>query len=180
MIKINIAALIFFLAINFAIAQDKQNTQVNWYTIEEAVELTQQEPRKIFVDVYTDWCGWCKVMDKNTFSHDLIAEYLNNNFYPVKLNAEQKEDIELGDKVYKFVDKGQRGYHELAATLMNGKMSYPTVVFLNEKLQIIHIQPGYNKPKAFDEMARFFGDDHYLDKSYEQFIADYNSPIKQN
>lgn len=178
MFKITISVVLLFLALNLSHAQDKHNTQVNWYTFEEAVELTQENPRKLFVDVYTDWCGWCKVMDKNTFSHEVVADYLNNNFYPVKLNAEQKEDIQVGEQTYKFVDQGKRGYHELAAALMNGKMSYPTVVFLDEKLQIIHIQPGYNKPKQFDEMARFFGENYYKNKSWEQYTADYNSPIE--
>jgi len=163
-----------------SVAQDKEKTKVNWYSFEEAIAMQVNEPKKIFVDVYTDWCGWCKVMDKNTFSHDRVAEYLNNNYYPVKLDAEQKEDITIGNKTYKFVPQGNRGYHELAAVLVNGKLSYPTVVFLNEKLTVVGYQPGYRKPKQMDEMIRYYGENAYLDKSYEEFIAEYTSPIKES
>ena len=72
---------------------NRSDSTVNWLTFEEAVERSKTEKKKIFIDVYTDWCGYCKVMDKNTFSQADIAQYLNENFYPVKFNAEQKQDI---------------------------------------------------------------------------------------
>ena len=102
-------------------------SQVQWYTIEEAFALTKTEPRKIVIDVYTDWCTWCKVMDKNTYENQIIADYLNHKFYAVKFNAEQQEDVFINGTTYKFVASGSRGYHELAAALLNGNMGYPTV-----------------------------------------------------
>ena len=119
--------------------------------------------------MYTDWCGWCKVMDKNTFSNDVIATYLNGSFYPVKFNAEQKEDVLLNGHTYHFVNQGARGYHELAAALLNNQMSYPAVVFLNEQIQIIHVQKGYVKPQPFDEILKFIGGEHYLTSSWEEW-----------
>ena len=85
---------------------------VKWYTIQQAIELNRKEPKKLVIDVYTDWCVWCKVMDKNTFGNTIIAEYLNQKYYPVKFNAEQKENITIGNNTYKFVAQGKRGYHE--------------------------------------------------------------------
>ena len=67
-----------FLALNLG-AQE-----VKWLTFEEAIELNRREPRKIMIDVYTDWCSWCKVMDKNTFNQAVIANYLNKTYYQVK------------------------------------------------------------------------------------------------
>ncbi len=156
--------------------------EVKWYTIEEAIELSKKEPRKMMVDVYTDWCGWCKVMDKNTFGNKIIADYLNENYYPVKLNAEQKEDITIGDQTYKFVAQGRRGYHELAAVLLNGKMGYPSVVFLgmvNNQLQVIYLKQGYTPPKDFDQVIKFFGENYYKNKTWEEFMAEYKSPIEE-
>ena len=150
--------------------------EVKWYSIEQAVELNKKEQKKFMVDVYTDWCGWCKVMDKNTFSNKIIAEYLNSKFYPIKLNAEQKEDIILGNTTYKFVAQG-RGYHELAAAMLNGKMGYPSVVFLDEQIRIIQPFQGYLKPKEFDQIAKFIGDNLYKTKTWEEFLNTYKSPI---
>jgi uncharacterized protein YyaL (SSP411 family) len=153
---------------------------VKWYTMEEAFALTKKEPKKILIDVYTDWCGWCKTMDKNTFNNPVIAEYMNRNFYPVKFNAEQKENITLNEKVYKFVANGSRGYNELAAELLNGQMGYPSVVFLDEKTQMIQPIQGYIKPKQFDGIVRFIGGNIYKEKSWEVFQAEYKSPIVSN
>jgi thioredoxin-related protein len=157
----------------------KAQESVRWYTFEEAVELTNKEPRKIMVDVYTNWCGWCKVMDRNTFSHDVVASYLNEKYYAVKFNAEQKENVQVGGNTYKYVAQGSRGYHELAAALLNGKMAYPSVVFLDENVQIIEPVQGYIDAKKFDQILKFFGEDHYKTKSWETWQANYDSPIEQ-
>jgi thioredoxin-related protein len=154
-------------------------TPVKWYTIEEAFLLTKKEPRKIIIDVYTDWCSWCKVMDSKTFSNKVIADYMNKNFYPVKFNAEQKADVSLNGKTYKFVAGGSRGYHELAAELLNGQLGYPSVVFLDEKTNMIQPIQGYIKAKQFDGIIRFIGDDFYKTKKWEDFQASYVSPVAE-
>jgi thioredoxin-related protein len=151
--------------------------EVKWYTIEQAIELTSKEPRKLVVDVYTDWCVWCKVMDKNTYGNDSIAGYLNRKYYPVKFNAEQKEDITIGDKTFKFVAQGNRGYHQLAAALLNGNMGYPSVVFLDEQIRIIQPFQGYIRARQFDEIARYIGEEYYKTKTWDDFIKTYQSPI---
>jgi thioredoxin-related protein len=152
---------------------------VRWYSIVEALELNKEEPRNIIIDVYTDWCGWCKVMEKTTYNQEIIAEYLNKKFYVVKLNAEQREDIKIGDKTYKYVPYGQRGYHELAAVLLGGNMVYPSVVFLDEKGRKIHSLQGYIKAKPFDEIIKYIGEGYYLTKSWDEFIAGYKSQIPE-
>ena len=147
---------------------------VGWFTFEEAVLASQQEgQRKIFIDVYTDWCGWCKRMDATTFSDPAVAEILQNKFYPVKFNAEQREPITFNNHTFNFVPRGSKGYHELAATLLNGKLSYPTVVFLNEKFEIIQVLPGYRKADEFLKIVTFIGEDHYLTTSWDDFSKTY-------
>jgi len=152
-----------------SIAQEK--TLVKWYTIEEVQELIKIEPRKIYIDMFTDWCGWCKVMDKKTFTNESVAEHLNSNFYAVKFDAEGKENVNFKDKTFKFVAQGSRGYHELAAALMQGKMSYPTSVFLDEDLNVISPLPGYYPPEKLDPILEFIGEDHYKTTNYEQFLS---------
>ena len=83
--------------------------EVNWLSIEEAMNLAQTEgsPKKIFIDVYTDWCGWCKRMDKDTFQNAEVALYMSENFYMVKLDGEGKEPIEFKGKTYNYVPSGR-------------------------------------------------------------------------
>lgn len=160
------------------VAEKEAQPSVQWLTIQEAIERNKKKPKKIFIDVYTDWCGWCKVMDKQTFTDPLIIEYLNANFYPVKMNAEKDETINFKGKDYDFVAQGGRGYHQLAAELMQGKMSYPTVVFLDEKMDLLQPIPGFRKPAEMDLILKFFGGDHYKNTSYDIFQQKYQSPYE--
>lgn len=145
--------------------------QVNWVSWDEAVALTKNEgnTKKVFIDVYTDWCGWCKKMDKDTFQNPQVAAYMNENFHMVKMDAEGKEPIEYNGKTFKFVPSGRRGYHELAAALLNGRMSYPTVVFMDEDLNMLSPVPGYQKVEPFMQIARYFGDNIYKTQDWKTY-----------
>lgn len=149
---------------------------VHWMTIEEAVKKSKTEKRPIFIDVYTDWCGWCKVMDKNTFNEVNVAKLLNEKFFPVKFNGEQKEDVVLNGTTYKFVASGRSGYHELAAALLNNKLSYPTVVFLDENFNMLQPLPGYRKPEEFHKIAQFIGEGYYKTVKWDDWQVKYKSP----
>jgi thioredoxin-related protein len=153
-----------------------ENGAVQWLTFEQAVQKSKTEKRKIFIDVYTDWCGWCKVMDKNTFSEPNVAKILNEKFYPVKLDAEQREDINFNGTTFKFIENGRNGYHQLAASLLNNQLSYPTVVFLDEEFKIIEIRAGYLKAPEFHMVAQFIGDNHYKTVNWNDWQAKYKSP----
>src|ERR1039457_1473955 len=65
--------------------------EIKWYTLQEALRLCAANPKKIFIDVYTDWCGWCKRMDAGTFKYPCIVELMNKYYYPVRFNAEIKD-----------------------------------------------------------------------------------------
>lgn len=151
-----------------------QAQSIPWIGWEEAVKLVETEPhpKKIFVSVYTDWCGWCKKMEKQTFEHPEVAAYLQKHFYMVKLNAEGKDPIVFHGKTFKFVPSGRRGYHEFAATLLRGKMSYPSVVFLNENIKVLSPVPGYQQAAPFLHMARYFGDNIYEKKDWKSYAAE--------
>ncbi|MCO5724040.1 thioredoxin family protein [Robiginitalea marina] len=145
--------------------------EVQWMSWEEAVarSAADAKPKKLFVDVYTDWCGWCKRMDQDTFQNPEVAAYMQEHFYMVKLDAEQEAPIEYDGKTFKFVPSGRRGYHELAAALLQGRMSYPTVVFLDEGRRMLSPVPGYQKPDGFLKIARYFGEDIYKNTPWEQY-----------
>ncbi|GIV27707.1 MAG: hypothetical protein KatS3mg027_1521 [Bacteroidia bacterium] len=81
---------------NLAHAQNPESDGlVKWLSFKEAQELNKQAPKPFLVDIYTDWCGWCKVMMRTTYSNPNIAGYINTYFYPVKFNAETKDTIEF-------------------------------------------------------------------------------------
>lgn len=151
--------------------QEMQSQQVEWLSWEEATELAQTEanPKKIFIDVYTDWCGWCKRMDKDTFQNPEVAAYMSANFYMVKMDGEGKDPIDFKGKTYTYVPSGRRGYHQFAASLLQGRLSYPTVVFMDEQLNMLSPVPGYQKPEPFLNIARYFGDNVYKVKDWKSY-----------
>ena len=155
------------LGMNAAWAQE----EVKWYSIDEAVQMASKEPRVLVIDVYTDWCGWCKRMDATTFSDPEIVQIMNKHFYPVKLNAEGKEDIVLGDRTFKFVDNGRRGYHEIAAIVTKGRLSYPTISYVDDQGKVLEAAPGYKTAEQFKVYLSYYAEDAYKTKTFEEYSA---------
>lgn len=144
---------------------------VKWLTWNEAMELQKTAPKKIMIDVYTDWCGWCKKMDSGAFSKAEVGKFTGDNFYCVKFDAEQKTDIEWGGQTFKYVlPEGQkRGIHTLAYSLLDGKMGYPSLVYLNEKMERIMISPGFKEKDDLLLELKFAHEEIYKTKSWEDF-----------
>lgn len=143
--------------------------EINWLTIEEAEEANKKEPKKIFIDVYTDWCGYCKKMDATTFKDKDMIEYLNKEFYCVKMDGEDKGTLTFKGQEYGFVNQGRRGYNKLPATLLKGRLSYPSFVYLDEDLKTVLVKPGYRKAKEMLSIVTYIGDDVYKDMKWEEY-----------
>ncbi|MEX2593293.1 MAG: thioredoxin fold domain-containing protein [Anditalea sp.] len=135
--KAVLLVLFVFLGIT-TYAQEKP--EIKWYSFEEVIGLTEKDPKMVFVDVYTDWCGWCKKMDKDTFTDSKVIDYINENFYAVKMNAE--------DKTKKFKFKGKEYTEETMARMMR-VTSYPNFVIMDAAMENITQLPGYREPKPF-------------------------------
>ncbi|MFM7429810.1 MAG: thioredoxin family protein [Flammeovirgaceae bacterium] len=177
----NVLLIFLVLSASLLFAQSEHpaaSAKVNWLTFEQAVEKSKTEKRKLFVDVYTDWCGWCKVMDKNTFAEPTIAKLLNEKFYPVKFNAEQREDVVFQGTTFKFIQQGNSGAHQLAVVLLNNQLSYPTVAFVEEDFSNKYPVPGYRKPEEFHPLLIFFLENFHKKSQEEQagFSKIYKSP----
>src|ERR1035437_5645461 len=180
----------------------EQNTEaVHWISFQKAVELTQKKPKHIIIDIYTSWCGPCKMMSKNTFENPIIAKYINEHYYAVKFDAETfdtvKFTINVPDttkdkkgKVLKVGTKKQtvvyinpspkgtpRSPHQFANSILDGKLSYPSIVFLNEKVQRIDILKGYHPPKDFEPIVKYIGSGAYIKTKFEDYKTAFKAEL---
>jgi len=128
-------------------ATSTQNSgALQWTSIDNLEAVTRNSNKKVMIDMYTSWCGWCKVMDKKTFTDPEVIKYLNDNYHIVKFNAEQKQPVTFKGKQYEWVNAGRRGVNMLAHEMLNGRLGYPSLVYLDENLNKIKVSPGYKTP----------------------------------
>ena len=126
---------------------DHYNTNgLLWSTIENGLNPDSLGSKMTLIDVYTEWCSWCKIMDKKTFSDPEVQKYLQKNFNLVKFDAESRERIGFNGKTYTYKAAGKKGMHLLAAELLDGQMSYPTLVFIDENMDKVRVVRGYKNP----------------------------------
>jgi thioredoxin-related protein len=169
--------LLFISSTSFKNKTKKTEDAIHWLSIEEAYAATLKNPKKTIVDVYTDWCGWCKVMDKKTFSNPEVIKYINENYYAVKLDAETKKSITLGATTYNF--NSENNTNDIAVALLQGKLSFPSIVYLDEEFNMIQPIPGYMDARAFHEVVTFIGSDHYKKETFDTYkIGTYKTLFK--
>ncbi|MBV6654811.1 MAG: DUF255 domain-containing protein [Mameliella sp.] len=150
-----------------------QGDNVSWMGWDEAVGHIENQDKKVLLHIYTDWCTWCKRMDTITFQSAPIASYINSSFHPVRLDAERKTSIEYQGKTFVFVENGKRGYHQFAAELLRGRMSFPSVVFMDENGEVIQSIVGYKSPEEFERILTYFAENYYKEKPWSAFNRDY-------
>ena len=153
--------------------------KIKWLTWNEMVKLNEKNPKKIFIDFYTSWCGWCKVMDRNTFEDSIVAGLMMKDFYCVKFDAERTDTIHFLNRDWVFVPSGRSGYHELAAYFMQNQLSYPTFCVLTSDFKLITPLKGYIPPPSFEPIISFLGNDFWKPekaKNLEEYKLHYVSP----
>ncbi len=158
---------ILLLNLNFSNLTYAQS-KVEWIELDNNTKINNNG-KKIIIDLYTDWCGWCKVMDRNTFTNPDVIDHINNNFVPVKFDAEYQNSVVFNNNSYNFVKSGRKGINELAYYLTNGNLSYPMTVFLDENYNLITLLPGYHKPNFYNLVLKYIGEDYWKDMSWDEY-----------
>lgn len=154
---------------------------INWVSFEKALELQKKNPKKIFMDVYTDWCGPCKMLEAQTFKNPDVVKYINDNYYAVKFNAEGNESITYKGNTYtnpQYVagKTGRNGVHQLTNAL--GVNAYPTMIFFDEEGGIIYPLKGFYKPKEIEIFLKVFAKEEYKKLDSQQKWEDYQKKFK--
>lgn len=145
-----------------AVVNDKE---INWITLDQVQEKMKKNPKKVYIDVYTPWCGWCKVMDQKTFTNPGVISYINKNFYAVKLDAEQADSIHFMGGHYGLEGRT----NQFAIQLLRGQMSYPTTVIMEENFQNPQPIPGYQDVKAIEPILKYLGENHHKTTPWEEY-----------
>ncbi len=170
---------------NFAYTSENTYTEfiedspVNWITFDEAYIKCKKNPRPIMIDIYTTWCGPCKLMSKQTFNHPTIAKYINDNFYAVKFDAESKDSVKFDKYVFVSSDPSNpKAPHQFAASILDNQLAYPSIVFLNNQIQRLDILKGFMPPQNFEPIIHYYGSGDYQKVKWEDYEKTFVSTIK--
>jgi thioredoxin-related protein len=139
---------------------------INWMSVEDAAGRLQKEKRPVLIDLYTTWCGWCRQMDKKTYSNKQVAQYLQEKFYTVKVDAETKDVINWNGRTYRF--NADYRSNEFALYLTHGRLEFPTTIIIPPGGEPQAI-PGYMEPKELELLVKYFGEGYYNKLSFDEY-----------
>ena len=154
------------------------STEIQWLSVDDVQVKMHDQPRKVYVDIYTDWCGWCKRMDVTTFKDPNVIKYMNTKFYCVKLNAERRDSIRFLGKMYGY--DAEHKSNTLAEQLLQGQMSYPTaVIFTGENFQNPIPLPGYQDVNTMEMVLKYVGENVFKTQKFEDYQKQFRGAWKQ-
>ena len=154
----------FFLFIwtitTFALPARAGERGLVWTSFDEGMDRARREDLPVLVDVYTDWCGWCKTMDSKTYGDEKVAKYLNERFVLIKLNPEKDGTITYKGKIY------EASYFSQAI----GVNGYPATAFFESNEDLVTLVPGFVNAVEFLKILEFIGDKYYQKMTYPDFL----------
>lgn len=148
------------------------DNQIAWTNIEQAIPQNKISKKKfILINLYTDWCGWCKKMEENTYQDAGIIALMNENFTAAKFNAETTAPINFNGKTYNFVKTGARGANQLALDFgsVGNKLGYPTIVVLDENGNKLQAFPGFKDVETLSIVLNYFKSGSYKTMDFQQY-----------
>ena len=155
-------SLLFALFSLVFIFQMSAQAGQSWYKFQDGMKLTGSGDKHLVIDFYADWCHWCKVMDKETFSDQDVQKYLFENFIPIKLNAESSTEM--------ITFKGQQLTPRQLTSAFQ-VTGFPSLAFLTPDLEVITVIPGYIKKDMFLNILEYIEHECYKSQtSFEEFL----------
>lgn len=159
--------------------------QIRWYDWEEVQALQEKNPKPLFVWIYADWCSHCKDFKDTTLQDPLIVKKLNSgDFYPVKLNFEDKRTFTFKNKSYQWIPATEEkmAHNELALAMMNNVFGLPSFVFFDKESHVLQDVKGYKNAKDFEIISDYFLYGKYKTQdwnTYTQSIEQSESMVKK-
>jgi thioredoxin-related protein len=134
----------------------------HWYGFNEGIKKAQTEKKKVVMDFYTSWCGWCKTMDEKVFAEKRVSAYLREKYICIRINAEDE------DGTLTFQGKT---YTPVKLTMAFGVQGFPSVAFLDKELKPITIIPGYVPADTFLKILGYMDQECYKKKvSVDEYL----------
>lgn len=147
------------LLAGLSLGAPRLSAEIKWTSFENGLTRAHKEKKPILMDVYTDWCRWCKVMDSKTYSQKEIEGLISKRFVPVRMNGESKKKV-----VYQ-----EQQYEEGALGKKLGVRGFPTTIFFDRDGNMIGAQAGYIEAPDFLKMLKYIESGAYRKTSFEQF-----------
>jgi thioredoxin-related protein len=164
---------LFTILIFLFVSSAPKREQMKWMSLAEAEANLQNEKKPVLIDLYTDWCGWCKVMDRKTYSNKNVAEYLGQKFYAARVNAETKEKIIWKQKAYQY-NPSYRS-NEFAVYITGGRLEFPTTIIIPDDGSDPQAIPGYLETKDLELILKYFGEGYYKRTPFGDYQKNFKS-----
>lgn len=135
--------------------------KIAWVEYDEGAKIANETGKKLLVDVYTDWCTWCKKMDADVYTAADVRAQIEKHFVPVKLNAESNESVEFNGS----------SMTKIQFSRAVGVTGYPSTLFLNEAQEPITLVPGFIPAERFAVILKYIGEDHYKTTPFQSYLS---------
>lgn len=171
--KILLALIGCAFIFSFTKVKPTEKEKINWITINEVSTKLKQEPKPVIMDIYTNWCFWCKVMDKKTYTNSKVVSYINSHFYAVKVNAETKDMVKWDNKEYDYNPGNKVNDFALYAT--GGQLAFPNTIIFPKMQNVPASVPGFMEPKELEVILKYFGEGVYKTQSFADYSANFKA-----
>lgn len=162
----------FIILCSAFITKDK-SAKIEWLKLDEVSAKIKEQSKPVLIDLYTDWCHWCKVMDKKTYGNSKVIQYINEHFYSARINAESREPFNWKNKTYAFNARYQ--VSDFALYVTYGRMSFPTTVIIADEESAPIPIAGFMEPKELEGILKYYGEGAYKTKNYREFEKTFKS-----